>query len=81
MMTSFAMPVNVHRKDWQGWEERKVHFPFRSCLRVDLYPSVNFPDFMTSASRELIDSAAFFDFLGGMVGDWLGFTEGSLEWR
>jgi len=42
-------------------------FPPRSCLRQDLYPRVNLPDFMTRARREFIDSAVFFDFLGGMA--------------
>jgi hypothetical protein len=36
-------------------------------LRQDLYPRVNLPDFMTRARREFIDSAVFFDFLGGMA--------------
>lgn len=34
--------------------------PCRSVLRVDLYPSVNFPLFITRARRELILSIAFF---------------------
>lgn len=33
--------------------------PDLSCLRVDLYPRVTFPDFITSANRELIPSAFF----------------------
>ena len=45
----------------------RIHLPLRSCFKQDLYPSVNFPDFMTRASREFIDSAVFFDFLGGMA--------------
>ena len=36
-------------------------------MRQDLYPRVNLPDFMTRARREFIDSAVFFDFLGGMA--------------
>lgn len=31
---------------------------------------MNLPDFMTSARREFIDSAVFFDFFGGMVVAW-----------
>jgi len=34
--------------------------PCRSVLRVDLYPNVNFPLFITRARRELILSIAFF---------------------
>ena len=37
-------------------------------LRVDLKPSVTFPDFITSARRELIEFASFFAFLGGLFG-------------
>jgi hypothetical protein len=44
-----------------------IHLPPRSCFKQDLYPRVNLPDFMTRASRELIDSAVFFDFFGGML--------------
>jgi hypothetical protein len=29
-------------------------FPLRRVLRVDLYPRTNFPDFITSARRELM---------------------------
>lgn len=38
-------------------------FPDRRVFKVLLYPKVTFPLFMTSAKRELIDSAVFFDFL------------------
>ena len=41
-----------------------LDLPDRSVLRVDLYPRVYLPDFITSARRELMDSAAAFAFLG-----------------
>jgi len=37
--------------------------PERRDLRVDLYPRVTFPDFITSARRELMLSEVFLDFL------------------
>jgi len=37
-------------------------FPLRRDLRVELYPRVTLPDFITSARRELIESALFFAF-------------------
>jgi hypothetical protein len=61
IMTSFAAPLGL------TGVLRIVHLPARSCLRHDLYPKVNFPDFITRASREFIDSDAFFAFFGGMV--------------
>lgn len=43
-------------------------FPERRALRVDLYPSTYFPDFITSARRELMDSEpVFLTFLIGAV--------------
>ena len=42
-------------------------FPDRRVFSVLLYPRVYFPDFITSARRELIDSAVFFIFLGGAI--------------
>lgn len=49
-------------------------FPERRVLRVDLYPKVTFPDFITSARRELMESAVFLAFLVGaivaVVQDW-----------
>lgn len=42
-------------------------FPERRVLRVDLYPRVTFPDFITSARRELMESAVFFAFLVGAI--------------
>jgi hypothetical protein len=59
-MTSFAR--------YQWYSNLAIHLPPRSCFRQDLYPRVYLPDFMTSASREFIDSAVFFDFFGGIVG-------------
>ena len=41
--------------------------PERRVLRVDLYPKVTFPDFITSARRELMESAVFLDFFGAIV--------------
>ena len=35
-------------------------FPLRRDFNVDLYPRVTLPDFITSARRELIESALFF---------------------
>lgn len=42
-------------------------FPERRDLRVDLYPSTYLPDFITSARRELMESAVFLVFLVGAV--------------
>ena len=41
--------------------------PLRRDLRVDLYPRVTLPDFMTSARRELMLLASFLFFLGAIV--------------
>ena len=41
--------------------------PDRRVLRVDLYPKVTFPDFITSARRELMESAVFFAFFVGAI--------------
>jgi hypothetical protein len=41
--------------------------PDLNCLRVDLYPRVTFPDFMTSANRELMPSAFFLLFFAGAI--------------
>lgn len=40
-------------------------FPERRVLRVDLYPSTYFPDFITSAKRELMESVVFLVFFVG----------------
>jgi hypothetical protein len=40
--------------------------PERRLLRVDLYPRVTFPDFITSARRELMESAVLLLFLGAI---------------
>lgn len=42
-------------------------FPFLNVLRVDLYPRTYFPDFITNAKRELMESAAFLVFLVGAI--------------